>query len=367
MDSAALVQSGMHVLTPVAVLVGAVLTGALVELVVLRRLAALARRTAWRGDDVIMSALRFKPVLWSVLLGINLALPYLPNRWKLSPDGQLVIQRILLVVLVLSLTLLVAQISTGLINAAARDETRPALSIVTNIVRGVVYIVGALFVLQIFEIQITPALAALGVGGLAVSLALQATLTDLVSGLQVIVARQIRPGDYIQLSGGEAGYVTDISWRTTTIHQLSNNLVIIPNAKMTSSIVTNFSAPEKDLSIPLEIGVGYESDLERVERVTLEVAREVMASVEGSVPGFEPILRFTDFADSSVRFKVTLRAREFADQYLIKHEFIKRLHQRYRAEGIEIPFPMRTVHLRGEHGRDLTLAALREYGPGEAG
>ncbi|HEX6121901.1 MAG TPA: mechanosensitive ion channel family protein, partial [Ktedonobacterales bacterium] len=192
--------------------------------------------------------------------------------------------------------------------------------------------------------------------GLAVSLALQATLSDLFSGLQVIAARQIRPGDYIKLSTGEEGYVTDINWRTTSVHQLANNLVIIPNAKMTSTIVTNYHAPEKILSVLVDLGVSYDADLEHVERVTLAVAGEVMRTAPGGVPELEPALRFTEFGQSSVQLRVILKGQEYADQYALKHEFIKRLHQRYRAEGIEIPFPVRT--LRIERDAAPTLAAL---------
>jgi small-conductance mechanosensitive channel len=82
-----------------------------------------------------------------------------------------------------------------------------------------------------------------------------------------------------------------------------------------------------------------------VERVTVDVAREVMRDVEGGVPAFEPFIRYNEFGDSSVNFTAILRGKEFTSQFLVKHEFIKRLHARYATEGIEIPFPQRVVHL----------------------
>jgi small-conductance mechanosensitive channel len=91
--------------------------------------------------------------------------------------------------------------------------------------------------------------------------------------------------------------------------------------------------------------VSYDSDLGHVERVTIEVGREVLREVPGGVAEFQPFIRYNAFAESSIQFTVILRAREVVDQYLLRHEFIKRLHARYRAEGIEIPFPQRTVHL----------------------
>jgi len=179
-----------------------------------------------------------------------------------------------------------------------------------------------------------------------VALALQRPLGDFFAGIHLILSKQIRIGDYIKLETGEEGYVVDITWRNTTIRQLPNNLVIIPNSRLASLMIINYYQPEKELSVLLNIGVSYSSDLEKVERVTIEVAKEVMKEVPGGVPEFEPFIRYHTFGDFSINFSVILRAKEYTDQFLIKHEFIKRLHRRYRREGIEIPFPIRVVYLR---------------------
>jgi len=206
---------------------------------------------------------------------------------------------------------------------------------------------GALVLLQSLGIPITPVLGALGVGGLAVALALQDTLSNLFSGLHLIASRQVRPGDFIQLDSGEEGYVTDVTWRNTTIRELADNMMIVPNSQLAASRVRNYCQPNTELAVAVEVGVDYSCPLEEVERITLEVAREVMEEVPGSVPSFTPLLRFHKFGDCSVDFTVTLRAKEFTDQELIKHEFIKRLHARYEREGIEIP--SRIVYTRSEN------------------
>ncbi|MGO4423967.1 mechanosensitive ion channel family protein, partial [Streptomyces sp. MCAF7] len=145
---------------------------------------------------------------------------------------------------------------------------------------------------------------------------------------------------------GEEGYVVDINWRNTTVRQLPDNLVIIPNAKLAGAITTNYNQPEEQMSIMIQARVDYDSDLEQVERVSLDVAAEVMAEVSGGVPDHEPAVRFHTFGEAGIDFSVILRVQEFSDQFLIKHEFLKRLHQRYRTEGIEIPLPVRTVVLQ---------------------
>jgi len=127
-------------------------------------------------------------------------------------------------------------------------------------------------------------------------------------------------------------------------------MIIIPNGKLSSSILTNFNQPVQELGVRLQVGVHYDSDLEMVERVTKEVAQEVMQTVPGGIPDSEPLVRFHTFGDSSINFTVIMKAGEFMDQFLVKHEFVKRLHRRYKKEGIEIPFPIRTLYMHKDKG-----------------
>jgi len=179
-----------------------------------------------------------------------------------------------------------------------------------------------------------------------VGLALQDTLSNLFSWLYIISNKPIRTGDYVSLEAGKEGYVDQIGWRNVRIRELSNNTLIVPNNKLMSSLVTNFYLPESELAVLVNVGVGYRSDLEKVEKVTIEVAKEVLQETEGAVKEFQPFIRYNSFGESGVNFTVILRAKEYANQYLIIHEFIKRLHRRYQLEGIEIPFPSRTVYMK---------------------
>jgi small-conductance mechanosensitive channel len=142
--------------------------------------------------------------------------------------------------------------------------------------------------------------------------------------------------------------VVDVTWRDTLLRQLPNNYVIIPNSKLSSAIVVNYYKPRKIMNVLVEVGVDYTSDLEQVEQVTNEIAREVMKEVPGGVGDYEPFIRYHTFADSSINFTVYLRCQEFFDKFLVQHEFIKRLKKRYDLEGINIPFPIRTVIMKNE-------------------
>jgi small-conductance mechanosensitive channel len=207
-------------------------------------------------------------------------------------------------------------------------------------------VLGLLVILNGLGLSITPMLTALGVGGLAVALALQEPLANFFAGVFITLAGQIRVGDYVKLDSGHEGYVVDFSWRSTRLRMLANNLIVVPNARLAQAIVVNHHLPSQDLAVLVEVGVDYGSDLRHVEQVVVDVGREVMCEVAGGVPEFEPFIRYHTFADSSINFTVILRGKEFVDQYLVKHEFVKRLHTRFNNEGIVIPFPIRTIAYR---------------------
>jgi len=222
-------------------------------------------------------------------------------------------------------------------------------TLVVNLAKMSVAILGLFIILQNLGIDITAAITALGIGGLAVALALQDTLGNLFAGVQIILSRQVRQRDYVRLSSGEEGWVTDVKGRNTTIQTFPDgNLVIVPNSMLASSIVKNFSMPRTALWVTVGVGVSYDSDLAHVEGIALDVAKQVLGEADGGVPGEDPIVRFHTFGDSSINFDVRMMVREFESQGPIQHEFIKRLHQRFGAEGIEIPFPIRTVIMQGD-------------------
>ncbi|MBO1332172.1 mechanosensitive ion channel family protein [Streptomyces sp. VRA16 Mangrove soil] len=321
-------------------LFGGLLAGLLLRML-LRWLGVRASRTRWGGDDVIVDALRTLVPWAAVAAGAAVAAEVLPLTARTGRNVNMSLTAFVIV----AATLTAARVITGLVRTVAQSRAAVAGSatIFVNITRVVVLAMGFLVVLQTLGISIAPLLTALGVGGLAVALALQDTLANLFAGVHILASKTVQPGDYIRLSSGEEGYVVDINWRNTVVRQLSNNLVIIPNTQLSGTNMTNFSRPEQQMTLTVLAGVGYDSDLEHVERVTVEVVTEVMKDVEGAVPDHEPLVRFHTFGDSRISFNVILGVGEFSDQYRIKHEFIKRLHQRFRAEGIRIPSPVRQV------------------------
>lgn len=327
-------------------LLGSLGLGLLIEKVLLKKIQNAANKTKWKGDDIIIHSFKGIVVFWTTAAGIYFSIHYLAFKESFTN----VVDKVIFSVVVLSVSILTGRIFVGFIKAKTSGTAGllQSSSIIANITRVIVFLVGILVILQTLGISITPVLTALGVGGLAVALALQETLSNLFSGIQVLASQQIRTGDYVKLDTGEEGYVSDITWRSTTIRALPNNLIIVPNSKLASAIIRNYQLPDKEIAVSIEVGVSYDSDLEKVEQITIQTAKDILQKTEGGVKTFEPFIRYHTFADSCINFTTILRAQEFVNQYLIKHEFIKALHEQFRKNAIEIPFPIRTLHLKGK-------------------
>jgi small-conductance mechanosensitive channel len=339
-------QIAIQLILPVAVILFALVFGFVLRKLLFIRLTQWAQHTKYNIDDIIISAIRGPFLIWFLMLGIYIALQF-P---KIPDNAAHLAGKIILVLFLFSVTLVTANIAASVISTYSGrwDPALPGASLTRTVTRIVIFSIGILVILNALGISITPILATLGVGGLAVALALQDTLSNLFAGFHIVTNKIVRVGDYIKLDSGEEGYVIDINWRTTKIKMLANNVVLIPNAKLTQVNVTNYYLPDKDLAVLVNVGVHYNSDLKQVEQITCEVAKEVMREVPGGIPDFDPFIRYNTFGDSSIGFTVILRGKEYVDQYLIKHEFIKRLHQRYTKEGIVIPYPIRAVNYTQE-------------------
>ncbi|WP_433337052.1 mechanosensitive ion channel family protein [Spirillospora sp. CA-294931] len=339
----------------------AVLAAALAVAVLLRFLAGrLTRRagdTTWAWDDLAARLLRDLAFPMAVLGGAWLAAPIL----ELDDQAIRYTNRVITALVIVVVSLALARLIAGIVSEVtlARQGVAANVTIFANITRVLVLGIGILVMLQSIGVTITPLLGALGVGGLAVALALQDTLANLFAGVHVLASKTIEPGDYIKLSSGQQGYVVDINWRNTSIRTLSDNIEVIPNARFSDTILTNYHRPAQDMSLLLQASVAYDSDLDQVEKVVTEVGQEVMNEVEGGVKETEVLVRFHTFSDSSIDFTVILRTSEFGEQFRIKHEFVKRLHRRFLLEGIEIPFPMRKVIIAGQNGGAPDLGVVK--------
>lgn len=229
----------------------------------------------------------------------------------------------------------------------AGSGTPSQVGILRQIVMLIVWVLGILQAMAQVGLNVTTLLASLGIAGLAVGLALQDTIANIFAGFYLVIDRSVRVGDYVKLDANTEGFVEAVGWRNTRIKLWANNTVLIPNSKLIQSTITNMTLPDTTLSVYTYCGVSYDSDLEHVEAVAIDVANEVLAKFPGSDLSYKPVVRFKEFAESKIHFNVVFRAAEVGSQYLLKHEFMKALHKRFRQEGIEICPPVRGLVFEG--------------------
>jgi len=208
----------------------------------------------------------------------------------------------------------------------------------------IIFLIAIIIILGYFQVDITPMIAGVGLGALAIGLALQSTLTNFFAGVHILSDKPIRVKDFIELDKDTYGVVEDIGWRSTRIRLLTDNLLIIPNGKLAESNIINYSMPKQDFSIWIPCGVAYESDLNKVEKVTLEVSKDIQKNVPGAVKDYEPIFRYREFGDSNINFIAILRIEEPMARFVVRNEFIKALKKRFDEENIEISWPIRKIY-----------------------
>ncbi|MDP1520565.1 mechanosensitive ion channel family protein [Porticoccus litoralis] len=341
-------------LTPwVIVIVGVVISAVVLYILkklIMHRLRKLTSETRYMLDSLMVYALSLPLTVFAVACLLMVVEALLNYTGLLANTGQAYGDTLIKILLIMAVILFVDRITMGFIGEQAErhENFKNSKTILKGISRGIIICIGALVLLGTLGISVTPIVASLGITSLAVALALQPTLENFFSGVQMVIDKPIRVGDFIEIESGEQGFVDKIGWRSTWIRMLPNNTIIMPNSELSNSKIINYFYPEKELSVPVEVGVHYSSDLEHVERVTLEVAREILVSHEWGVDDYETFVVYTAFADSSINFTVMLRAKEYFNRFWVKSAFIKALHKRYAEEGIVIPYPIRALNTRQE-------------------
>ncbi|MCX6012035.1 MAG: mechanosensitive ion channel family protein [Chloroflexi bacterium] len=338
----------------------------------------VARRTKTNLDDYLIDALTGPLLMLLVAIGFHVALGTSPiadikNSGTDLPKYTPYIHNIFISIYIIIGSFGISKVVTAImkwysLEVAPRTKTDiddKLLPLIKRVINVVVYVLAFLFILSVWGISITPLLAGLGIGGLAVALALQPTLTNFLAGTYVVSDAVIHKGDYISLENGVEGSVDNIGWRTTRLLNWQGSIVIMPNAKLSDAIVTDFGGPEqiKGMMFKIECGVSYNSDLDKVEQVTREVGVQVMQNSADGAKDFEPQVKFKAFADSNIQFTVVLKSTERTGQFKLKHEFIKSLHKRYKEEGIDMEFPARKIYFAdGAADANTTVKPKKEIG-----
>lgn len=302
-------------------------------------LVFLVKKTTNRLDDVLVDVVTM-PIYYTIIFaGLYVGIRSL----SIIAAYNGLIDTIFIILTALLVAIILARITDSFVDHWLHLKSKKAPKLINKVVNLGIYLVVLLMVFQFFDIAITPLLATLGLGALALGLALQPTLANLFAGIRILSDRPINVGDYIEIDNLK-GYVEDIGWHTTRIKTLPNNLVVVPNSKLADSIIVNNSLPNNDMGVVVKCGVDYRSNLKKVEKITMEVANKLQKKHPSAVHTFKPIMRYEEFGESNINFFVILRAVDYINKYILVHEFIKELKSRYDKEKIEISWPIRKVY-----------------------
>ena len=327
----------------IAVVVAAVVHKLVIPLII--------RFTKWTPTDLdsrLVKSVRWPLTFGILVVGVYLAL-VIPLDLTDSQQNQVdIVGRALGVMIVI--TVAVGLLSSAidwylatLATSATRVVDLRLLPLIRRIGGVVIYGIGALLVMDVLGINISPLIAGLGLGGLAVALAIQPTLANLFAGTYVMTEGVIATGDYIQLENGLRGYVVEVGWRSTRIRDWRNNLVVVPNSKFAETIITNYQQPSNAVNVYLECGTSYDSDLYRVEEICLEVMDTIIESHPMAVKEYGKYFAFDKFGDSNVNFWLFVQATDRWGSFVVQSEMMKLLHKRFKEEGIVINYPVRTL------------------------
>lgn len=344
----------INIAIPLGIIVCGVILGIFFEQKLKKITNKVNQKASLQTYTFLLDSFKGIILIWFILAGIAIALPLinLPNNlFNLT-------EKALIAIFLASATLLASRLGVSAIRLYSnqRETTLPLTSLFEYLTKVLIFSIGFLIIIQSLGIQITALITAFGVGSLSIGLAFQNTLSNLISGVNIIVSRKIRPGDYIKLKDGEEGYVVDVELKYTEIKDITNNTIVIPNSKLINSSFKNYTLHQSEMLVPIMVGISYESDLEKVEQITLNVAKNVMENVEGGVPEYEPFLRYEKFDYFAIQFTVYLKVKEYYDQLIIRHEFIKKLYKIYHSEDIKIPFPLQNTYFLNEQNQKIKNA-----------
>ena len=309
----------------------------------------LTKRTKTEVDDLIVKKAN-KPIsLILLLVGIRLALsPLGINNEIMDLTEHLIGSSVIIVFTYIIIAVVDIIIENWFVKLAEKTESTlddELLPILENFFRIFAFVVALIAILSVWGVKVGPLLASLGIAGIAVAFALQSTLGNIFGGLSIILDKSLRVGDKIKLDSGIMGTVSHIGFRSTKILTFDNELVTVPSGKLADSAILNFLQPNPQVRVVIEFGVEYGSDTEKVRKTVIETLRKV-SSVLGNP---EPKVLMIEMGDFALKFMALFWVNNFDEKMNTKALTTEKIYNALRKAGIGIPFPTRTVYLKGKN------------------
>lgn len=276
-------------------------------------------------------------VLWCLVAAIDIAVNVSP---RLTPRQVVAANYGIGVFAIVSITLVAASLAVRLVSAYGERQGMPfaVAGLSRTLIRILVLAIGLMTLLHLFGVNIVPLVATFGVTGLAVALALQDTLANFFAGMHILIERPIFVGDIIRLDNAHEGVVTDIGWRTTRVRTGNNEIIVIPNTKITSGILVNSSLPTPRTQGEIVLMVAHEADSDQVKRIALEEAAAADGVLKDPAPAFlcEPGVLATH-----TQYKLLVTVESRPRQGAIHSDIRMAIMRRFREEGVPLPVVIR--------------------------
>jgi len=318
----------------------------IVVLVSERYLLKLSEKTKTKVDDLLIKKTN-RPISFLLLLiGIKLALVPLQLKEEVSHlvnglISSIVVILIVFVVIYIFDTLIEFWVKGWATRTKSRVDVN-LLGLFHRFSRIVIMLLGLLFILQVWGIQIGPLLASLGIAGIAIAFALQNTLGNIFGGISLIIDKTVKKGDIVKLDSGESGMVYDVGIRSTKIKTWDNELITIPNGKLADSKVHNVSQPDPSIRINIELGVEYGSNPEKVKKLIIDTVKKIKDVMKD--PG--PVVWFLEMGDFALKFRLMFWVDDLSKKWPTHQEAMTNIYKALNKAKIGIPFPTRTLYMK---------------------
>jgi small-conductance mechanosensitive channel len=338
-----------YILAALTILLGIIV--AFVVRTIVRWLESKAEKTDTKWDDIIIAAFGFPVQIAIVVISVYFAITWfniLPEnaRWLLDPAYVSAFYIVISAGIISSfLHDIIATYGRMLAGKSETDMDDRLVDLLELVVKYVVWFAAIMAILSVFNIDINPFLAGAGIAGIAVALAAQDFISNFFGGAIITVDKPFKVGDRIKVDD-YYGNVLSVGTRSTRLQTLDFQVVTIPNNKLTTNVIINYSEPEERLRITIPVSVAYGTNPKRVKTILLEIARESIKKTPYLLEDPAPTVFFTEYADSSLNFILRVWMRKYNTPDDVKDDINIRIFERFAAEGIEIPFPQMEVTMK---------------------
>ncbi len=301
----------------------------------------IAKETKTRLDDILVRELELPIHFYVLIVTFWVALSIYPGMQKYTSSFN----EFIVILLIANSAYFTTKLVKGLVDwyttsKRIRKYTHNYLIVARKLINVTIYILALLIILAELGIEISPLIASLGIGGLAVALAFQDTLANYFSGIYISTDKDLNLGDYIEIPGSVSGTITEIGWRATKIKTWDGNLVMIPNKVLAESTILDYSKPKEPITVPFEVAVSYDTKSDKVIKSINDTIKSIKKRYPDIITETKPTIRIDRFDDSNIVYKVFVEVSNRENKYKFMGIFNKAIAEAYEKGKLKVDYPV---------------------------